>query len=407
MVARAVLLDGKSIADEDRNMPRLTKTLVEKSNAPVSGAKYLWDDKVSGFGVKVLASGKRKYVLKYRTAGGRSGRQRWLSIGAHGSVTCEQARTAAQSALVEVMKGNDPQADRKMVAEQHLLSDVWDRFALDHLSLKKPATRRDYQANWGDKIAPFLGRQRVVEITRSDADTFHKRMQRTPYRANRVLALLSHLMNLAELWGWRDQGTNPCKSISKFSEKPRQRFLSQDEVHHLFEVLDGLALEGKISRTQGNVVKLLLLTGARSGELMSARWEWIDWNRHTIQVPDSKSGEKEIYLSDAANAVLLDQQVEASGSDYIFPANSERGHIVNLRAPWLRICKAAGFTGVRIHDLRHTAASLALAQGVSLPIIGKLLGHTQAQTTLRYAHLEANPAHAAASLIGDAMAPKK
>lgn len=381
-------------------MPRLTKTLIDALLTPELKPKFKWDDKVSGFGVKVLPNGKRKYVLKYRTGGGRLGMQRWLGLGTHGTVTVDQARALAQRALAIVAQGGDPQAQRCAVAAaEPTLSDVWVRYERDHIGIRKEATQRDYRAIWKNRLEPTFGSQRVREINRGDIDAFHKKWASTPYQANRILALLSKLMSLAEEWDWRE-GTNPCRHIRKFREQARQRFLSGDEIAAVRSATSELLLEKKITPHAASILELLLLTGARSGELASAKWSWVNWTLQIIAIPESKSGAKTIYLSKDAVALLREQEKRSKSQDYIYPGRDPGKHIHNLRKPWARICVKAGLSGVRVHDLRHTAASLAMGSGTSLAIVGRLLGHTQVQTTLRYAHLVTDPALRAANLIG-------
>ena len=380
-------------------MPRLTKTLIDSLPTPEIQPSFDWDNKVSGFGVKVLPNGKRKYVLKYRTRGGRSGRQRWLGLGTHGIVTADQARSLAQRALAIVADGGDPQAQRCAIAAVPTLSDVWVRYERDHISLRKDATQRDYRAIWENCLKPTFGNQPVKEISRGEIDAFHKKRVSTPYQANRILALLSKLMSLAEEWEWRE-GANPCRHISKFREHARQRFLSSNEIAAVRSASAELLAGKKITPHAASILELLLLTGARSGELASAKWAWVDWALQIIALPDSKSGAKTIYLSKDAVALLRKQEKRSKSQEYIYPGRSAGKHIHNLRKPWVRICVKAGLSGVRVHDLRHTAASLALGSGTSLAIVGRLLGHTQVQTTLRYAHLDTDPALRAADLIG-------
>lgn len=381
------------------DMPRLTKTFIDSRPTPELQPSFDWDDKVSGFGIKILPNGKRKYVLKYRTRGGRSGRQRWLGLGTHGTVTVDQARALAQRALAIVADGGDPQAQRFAVAAEPTLSDVWVRYERDHIGIRKEATQRDYRAIWKNRLEPTFGNQRVREISRGDIDAFHKKWILTPYQANRILALFSKLMSLAEEWEWRE-GTNPCRHIRKFREQARQRFLSGDEIAAVRSATTELLAEKKITPHAASILELLLLTGARSGELASAKWAWVDWALQIIALPDSKSGAKTIYLSKDAVALLREQEKRSSSHEYIYPGRYAGKHIHNLRKPWVRICVQAGLSGVRVHDLRHTAASLALGSGTSLAIVGRLLGHTQVQTTLRYAHLDTDPALRAADLIG-------
>ena len=387
-------------------MPKLTKTVVDALPVPTAQPSVTWDDRLAGFGVKILPTGARKYVLKYRTLGGRAGRQRWLALGAHGAVTCEQARQAAQQALAAIAGGADPQAQRTAHAIAPTLADVWARFERDYLRLRKASTQRSYQAIWLDRLKPAFGRHMVRDITRSEVDAFHKKLSATPYQANRILALLSRLLNLAEAWECRDQGTNPCRFITKFKERERQRFLNHVEIGTVKNVIQALVEKKELTSHAAAMFNLLLLTGARSGELSSAEWSWVDWQRQIIALPDSKTGAKPIYLGDDAIRLLAEQQGRSGPAKYIFPGRSPGKHIHNLRKPWRRVCEEAGIGPVRVHDLRHTAASVALAGGASLSLVGRLLGHTQAQTTLRYSHLDSDPAIKVANIIGGLVSPK-
>lgn len=198
---------------------KLSKRLIDAAFAEDGKPKYLWDKSLAGFGVKVLPSGSKRYIVKYRAyAGGRSATQRWMTIGTHGQVPLEQARDHAQQILAAVKRGEDPQGQRFALREAPKLNDLWERFSGGELSTKKPATIRDYRSNWKNLIQPRMGRKLVTEITRSEVDIFHRSLFSTPYRANRAVALLSKLMTLAEIWEWRDQGTNPCRYIKKNKE---------------------------------------------------------------------------------------------------------------------------------------------------------------------------------------------
>ena len=388
----------------DVNMPKLTKTVVEALPAAKSGPVFVWDDRISGFGLKVLPSGSRKYIFKYRTNGGRSGKQRWLSLGAHGAITADQARGLAQQASAAVARGEDPQAAKSSASNiVPTLLDAWTRFQTDYLPLKKATTQNDYTAAWTSIIEPKLGKCAIIDIDTQAVERLHKSMRHRPYRANRMLSLLSRLFNLAERWGWNTFGANPCRNVDKFAEKARQRFLSKSEIAKVRMALDDLEGESSITHSAANTLRILLFTGARLREVTTARWAWVDWEHKVLALPDSKTGPKQVYLSEPALSVLHRQKALCLNSEYIFPSRSINKPIINLRKPWLRVCGQAGLEGVRIHDLRHTAASVAIGAGASLAIVGKLLGHTQAQTTLRYAHLDADPALKAANLVGEAI----
>ena len=251
-------------------------------------------------------------------------------------------------------------------------------------------------------------------------DRLHKGMRETPYRANRSLALLSKAFNLAEVWGWRPDYSNPVRHVSKFAEKKRKRFLSQRELARLGEALrvaerdgcltlpakEGLRSEEKrapIIPSAIAAIRLLILTGARKGEILGLRWDWIDFEAGRANLPDSKTGEKAIVLAPAALAVL-DAIPRQDGNPHVIVGAKPGAALVNLKDPWLAIRETAGLDDVRVHDLRHSFASVGAANGASLPIIGALLGHTQATTTQRYAHLADDPLRAAAADIGKRIA---
>ncbi|MCB2073422.1 MAG: site-specific integrase [Novosphingobium sp.] len=388
-------------------MVKISKRAVDALEAQEGRPTYLWDNALAGFGVKVLPSGGKRYVVKYRASGGgRSAPQRWLTLGAHGQLTPDQARSLAQQALAAVARGEDPQAERVARRRAMKVSDVWDRFRDEHLPLRKPQTRYEYENQWSKALAPKLGKLAVDKVTRSDVDRLHKSMISTPYRANRVLALLSRLMTLAEVWDLRPAGSNPCRHIERFKEKPRNRYLNAVELQRLGDAMRIMVEDGELSASAANAVRLLLLTGARLNEILSARWSWIDLDRRMLSLPDSKTGAKPVYLSDGAIAVLERQKGLVGDNQFIFPGQGVEGRMINLRKPWVRVCERADLPGVRLHDLRHTAASVAVGQGASLPIIGRLLGHSQAQTTQRYAHVDADPALTIANAVGEVLAGK-
>lgn len=384
-------------------MPKLTKTLIDTLDANNGKPLYLWDS-VAGFGVKALPTGKKVFVVKYRiNGGGRKAQQRWQTLGKFGTLTVDQARQLATQILAEVARGVDPQGNKLATRVAPRMQDVWDRFETDELPSKKAATQRDYKAQWQNVIQPKFGQTLVRDLKRGAVEKFHKDLRSTPYQANRILALLSRLMNMAERWEWRSQGTNPCRYVERFEEKGRERYLSIIEIGQISKAIDTLTDSNQLWPEAGNAMKLLLLTAARVTEITQAKWEWVDFDKQVLALPDSKTGSRPIYLSPAAIELLKSQRATTRDktSDYIFPGRSEGKPLHNLRKPWGRVCAAAKIEGVRLHDLRHTAASIAAGEGVSLPIIGRLLGHRQAQTTQRYAHVDTDPALRAATTVGD------
>ncbi|MBW2405256.1 MAG: integrase family protein, partial [Deltaproteobacteria bacterium] len=245
-----------------------------------------------------------RFIVKYRAGGGRAAPQRWLTLGKHGALTCEQAREMARQALAAVARGEDPQSDKLGKRQAARMRDLWERFATEQLPLKKPSTAGDYQRQWEDIIGPAFGTRPVADLSRSDVERLHKRLRDTPYRANRTLALLSRLMNMAEAWDWRAQGTNPCRHVEKFREEARERYLTAEEIGRLGSAMTAMVAKGEIWPEAAAAVRLLLLTGARRNEILTACWDLVDLERRVINLPDSKTGKKPIYLSEAAVEVI-------------------------------------------------------------------------------------------------------
>jgi integrase len=214
-----------------------------------------------------------------------------------------------------------------------------------------------------------------------------------------VLAVLSKMFNLAERWGLRPDGSNPCRHVERFAEKKRERMLSPAELARLGDAL--VAYDG--SPYAVAAVKLLVFTGARLGEVLGLRWEWIDFERGEARLPDSKTGAKTLHLPPPALTVLS-ALPRLDGNPHVIAGQKPGAALVNLEKPWRAIRKEAGLDDVRLHDLRHAFASVAASSGMGLPIIGKMLGHTQAATTHRYAHLASDPVKAAAAAVAGKIA---
>lgn len=386
-------------------MPKLTKRNVEAAVVPATKPVYLWDSQLPGFGIKILPSGTRRYIVKYRVGSGRRAPQRWMTLGTHGAITCDQARNLARSALSQITEGLDPQAEKIAAREEPTVLDLWTRFSDDYLCDRKPQTVRQYQYLWRNSLSSAFGSSHVVDVSRSDIERLHRRLQSTPYTANRALALLSIIFNMAERWGLREQGTNPCKHVLKYKEHARERYLTADEIGALGEALEEMVSSDELWVEAAGAIRLLLLTGARLNEILTIERDWIDLERRVVVLPDSKTGKKLLYLSEPAAEVIIGllELTRDPDSKFLLPGRHKGRPFNNLSKPWKRICERLGLEDVRLHDLRHTAASVAVGRGASLPVIGKLLGHRQAQTTMRYAHVDLDPALAVANEIGNAI----
>lgn len=378
-------------------MPKLTKIYVEKLD-PQEADCIFWDDKISGFGVKVTPLGRKVYLLKYRN---KEGRQRKPVIGIHGQITCENARDIAQDWLADVAKGKDPSMERAVSRKAPTVSELCDRYMEEHSKLhKKVKTLKLEQFYIRKFIKPMLGSHKTASLTKLDIAKFHTAMKGTPAQANRILQMLSKMFNLAETWKIRPQHSNPVKGIQRYKEEGRERFLTQDEIKRLNHVLDKAERGGTESIYFLNLIRLLMLTGARLSEIQTAKWEWVDFKNGLLNLPDSKTGKRTIYLSPSA-IEILSKTPRIEGNPYIIIGIKDDAPLNNATKPWYRIRKEAGLEDVRIHDLRHTFASLLIGQGFSLQMVAKLLGHGDTRMSERYAHLTKNSVQDAASSIGN------
>lgn len=380
-------------------MTKLTKRVAE--GAAATGAEYtIWDDEIPGFGLRVLPSGRRNYMIQYRVGT----RTRRMTLGPHGILTAEQARTMAMTALASVRQGSDPAADRQARRTAITVKELSERFDKEHMALRiKASTAKEYRRNLNRFILPALGRLRVEEVTRADIAKFHHDLRHIPYQANRCLEVVSKMFNLAEMWGLRADGTNPRKHIRKYPEEKRERFLSGAEIKRVGQVLAEMETENIELPSAIAAVRLLMLTGCRLSEIMTLQWAYVDADASCLRLPDSKTGAKIVHLGNVALDVLL-AIPRIYGNPWVITGTKEGARLADLQPFWQRVRNRSGLKDVRIHDLRHTFASAAVAAGQGLPMIGKLLGHTQVQTTARYAHLAAAPVKAAANNISSGIA---
>lgn len=380
---------------------KITKRAVDALAASKDQEVTLWDTEVKGFGLRVRGGGVKTYVLHYRAGSGRNAPLRKFTIGKHGSPwTPDTARKEAERLLGLVRDGADPAADKNSHKAAPTVSELGDRFVTEHADTKrKPATAKQYRRLLDQFIGPAIGRKKVADVTRQDVMKLHSGMSDTPYQANRVLALVSTLFTFAERVGQRPDGSNPARHVERFKEAARERMLSGEELARLG---DALATSCE-SPYVVSLVKLLVFTGARLGEVLGMRWEWIDFERGEARLPDSKTGRKTIHLPAPALQVLANLPRMAD-NPYVICGERPLAHLIGVQRPWQRVRRAAGLDGLRIHDLRHAFASVAACSGLGLPIIGKLLGHTQAVTTMRYSHLAADPLKAAAATVAGKIA---
>ena len=370
-------------------IPRITKRSVDAIKVGGTDTVY-WDGELTGFGLRVRRSGRKSYVVQTRIAG----KLCWFTIGPHGPLNPDQARARALEILACAKKGIDPRdADARREAEPSM-ADLGRRFLEEYVPVHcKPSTREEYRRSVRLFVDPVIGELRVPEVQRKDIAALHHGLRDKPYQANRTLGVLSKMFSLAEVWGWRPDGTNPCRHVKRYKEHKRERFLSPEETERLGQVLREAEEEMPSAVA---AFRLLLLTGCRMSEIRDLRWEYI--KDDCIELPDAKTGGRVVPLGPEARAVLSAIPREED-NPWVIAGRLPGSHLTDLQRPWRRIRKQAGLEDVRIHDLRHSFASRALALGESLTMIGKLLGHTQVQTTARYAHLARDSIQTAAARI--------
>jgi integrase len=440
---------------------KITKRSVDALMAEDGKEAVLWDSEVKGFGVRVRSGGTKTYVVHYRAGTGRGAPIRKYTIGKHGSPwTPDTARDEAKRILGRVAKGEDPAGEKQAGKQAETMADLCQRFLDEHASEhKKASSLAADQRNIRNHILPLMGKLKVKEVSRADVDRLKRavaqgktakeerseegalklRVQGGKGAANRCLALLSKMFNLAEIWGIRPDGSNPIRHIEKYPERRVERMLSGNDLAHLGAALS--AYEG--SPYAVAAFRLLIFTGARLDEIQSLRWDDVDFERAELRLASHKSdktaGIKVIHLS-APALTVLSELIKINGNPYVIAGQKPGSHMVNLKRAWETVrAKAtvsiwrehedqtiaklvaglseqlkhepsyeecltaaeaagielpAGLVDLRRHDLRHTFASVAASSGMGLPLIGKMLGHTQAQTTQRYAHLAADPVKA-------------
>ena len=266
----------------------------------------------------------------------------------------------------------------------------------------KPSTAHEHGRSVKFFIDPRIGKRKVKDIKRSDIAELHHALRETPYQANRALGVLSKMFSLAEMWGMRPDCSNPCQHIKRYREEKRERFLSAEQFARLRRVLDETLQDGSETHSAVVAIRLLMLTGCRLSEIQKLQWEHVDLKAGELQLRDTKTGGRAVPLAPSA-VRLLENLPREDDNPWVIAGRKPGSHLADLQHPWRRTRARADLDDVRIHDLRHAFASRALALGEGLPMIGKLLGHTQVPTTARYAHLARATEKASAARIGESI----
>jgi len=418
---------------------RISKKIVDATE-PSHVRVEVWDKELRGFGLRVEPTGTKTYIVRYRPKGlGRPASKSTYKIGRHGDLTPDEARTLAKQVLGRVAAGEDPASElREARSEfvrqrQGLTVEALSRlFMAEHVEPKrKRHTAASYETLFRRHINPAIGKTLVSELRRADIVKLQSAMRTTPKLANKSLAVISSMFGFAARRELVTDGTNPARGIDRFREEGRERFLTNEEMGRLGDALNEAETTGlpwkvdpgqpfskhlakdwreqreTIDRYAIAAIRLLLLTGARLREILHLRWRYVDFERGLLFLPDSKTGKKTIVLSAPAVAILQSlvppekERTERWQDLFVIKGLNPDKPRADLKKPWDSVRRRAGLNDVRLHDLRHTFASIGAGSSLGLPIVGKLLGHSQPQTTARYAHLDANPLRRASDLIGD------
>ena len=366
-------------------MAKLKRSLSDRvvDALPVGERDVIWWDRdLAGFGVRVYRSGSRVYLVQGR---GPHGVKR-VAIGRHGVLPAEEARRRAAAVLAriraETQRRPGPGGDRTPT-----VAELAERYLREYVAVRcKPATIRGYRQVIGLHVVPVLGKLPVTEVGRLQVADLHYRLRKTPVAANEAVGALSRMFNRAEAWGMVPAGSNPCRQVRRYRTRRLERFLTEEEFRRLGETLDALEIEGRVPVHAAAALRLLMLTGCRSGEIVGLRWEDVHLECNEIRLRDSKTGPRTVALSPAAARVLAGLP-RPPGNPWVVAGARPGSRLTHIVYYWYRVRARAGLEDVRLHDLRHSFASRALALGEPLPMIGRMLGHSKIRTTARYAHL--------------------
>ena len=378
----------------------LSNRAVEKLT--VEKDTVFWDRELTGFGVRVYPSGGKVYVAQAR---GPSGPKR-VTVGRHGVLGAEQARQRAALVIARVKAGEPPVPEPLAVKQGTgpTVGELAERFLEEYAAVRyKPGTLAWTRTVVYRYIVPEFGKLALATVERTQVRELHHRLSHAPSIANVVVRTLSLMYRLAEDWGLVPEGCNPCRSVVKYPQRKRERFLTDEEFTRLGLVLDEVETRGGASAPAVAAIRLLMLTGCRKSEILTLRWEHVALDAGELRLPETKTGARVISLPPMAVKLLAGLESDPD-SPWVIPGRHPGTHLRDLADAWKVIRRRAGLEEVRIHDLRHSFASRALALGESLPMIGKLLGHSQVETTARYAHLARDTVHESAARVAESLA---
>ena len=364
----------------ERQYRTLTKRIVDRLAVNGKDAVF-WDSELPGFGIRVYPTGRKIYVVQTRA----NGRSKRFTVGCHGDIAPDQARKDAANIIARLKAGLPPVEQEPQ--PEPTVAALAERYERECVAMHcKPNTIKHYGLMLKKHILRF-------QFGLSDIPTV----------ANRTVDILVKMFNMAELWEMRPPGRNPCRSVRRYKVEPhKERFLTPRELARLGRTLDIAPGKHLASRHAAAAVRLLVLTGCRRNEIMGLAWDDLDFEAGEMRLADSKAGPRIVPMPPAAAEVLADLP-RTPDNRWVFPGRKKGTHQTNINDSWNRIRKHADLDGVRLHDLRHSFASRALALGEGLPMIGELLGHRQVNTTARYAHLARESVRASTARVADSI----
>ncbi len=376
-----------------RSELKLTKRTVDALEADGKDAVF-WDRELAGLGVRVHTTGRKTWVVQSR---GPSGPKR-VTLGRHGELTVDEARKQAALIIDRIKRGEE--LVTQLPEAESTVAGLAERFMRTHVERHlKPATASAYRTVLGKYILPALGGMGLEEVGGAQVTALHHRLRDTPARANAAVHLLSRMYTLAEAWELVPPGRNPCLAVRRYRTRVRERFLTPEEYRRLGRALRQAEDEDGIWPPAIAAIRLLVLTGCRRGEILSLRWDDVDRTAGDLRLRDAKAGPRMVPLTRPALRIL-DAIPRSEDNPWVIAGQRAGKHLTGLHHYWRPVRERAGLHDVRIHDLRHSYASRALALGESLYTIGKLLGHTSVATSARYAHLMREAEREAAVRVG-------
>jgi len=379
---------------------KLTKTAVETAQ-PQAQAVELRDTLVPGFLCKITPAGRKVFMLQYRT---NAGERRKPALGLFGELTVEQARSLAQEWLAQGRRGGDPAAEKAEARQAPTVKELCTKFMEDYSKKRnKLSTQAGYQAVINRNIIPLLGRKKVQDVKRPEIAGLMEKLSYKQTEANKVFSVLRKMFNMAEVWGYRPDGTNPCRHVPMFPAGKSTHLISDEEMGNLFRQLDKIESEGLENYVIPLGIRLQFEFAGRRSEIIALEWNWVDLQNRRVVWPDSKTGGMSKPMSEEAYR-LLSTAPRQEGSRYVLPSPSHAGkHLTTgeYYGGWSRALKAAGATHVGTHGIRHRSATDIANSGIPVKVGMALTAHKTVVMFMRYVHTEDKPVREAAELVAN------